>query len=291
MAGRLFDKVALVTGAGTGIGEAIALKFAQEGARLLLVGLPDDPVEEVARLINGAGGFAEIYLGDIAEEHHAQAAVEACVGAYGRLDILINNAGVFLAVAETQDYPIDKFDETLRANVRSVFLMTKFALPHLQQTYGNIVSTGSEAGMIGHPKNAMYGGTKAFIHSFMQGIAAEQASYGVRANCVCPGPIDTAWTHMSTGPMDAELATMITQATPMGRRGTPEEVANVFCFLASDEASFVTGSLYEVDGGITISKGPIGLKASKHFKTQPQSRLPTRHSHDGLKNKDYETIT
>ena len=163
MSGRLFDKVAVVTGAGTGIGEAIALKFAQEGARLLLVGLPDDPVEDVARMINGAGGFAETYLGDIAEERHAEAAIEACVSAYGRIDVLVNNAGVFLAAAETQDYPIDKFDETLRANVRSVFLMTKFALPYLQKTYGNIISTGSEAGMIGIAKNTMYGGTKAFI--------------------------------------------------------------------------------------------------------------------------------
>jgi NAD(P)-dependent dehydrogenase (short-subunit alcohol dehydrogenase family) len=291
MAGRLFDKVALVTGAGTGIGEAIALKFAQEGARLLLVGLPDDPVEDVARLINGAGGFAEVYLGDIAEERHAQGAVEACISAYGRLDVLVNNAGVFLAVAETQDYPIDKFDETLRANVRSVFLMTRFALPHLQKSYGNIVATGSEAGMIGHPKNAMYGGTKAFIHSFIRGIAVEQAAHGVRANVVCPGPIDTAWTHKSTGPMDSELATMVVQATPMGRRGTPEEVANVFCFLASDEASYVTGALYTVDGGITVAKGPVGAKANAHFKKEPKGRLPLRHSHDGLKNKDYETVT
>jgi NAD(P)-dependent dehydrogenase (short-subunit alcohol dehydrogenase family) len=291
MPGRLFDKVALVTGAGTGIGEAIALKFAQEGARLFLVGLPDDPVEDVARLINRAGGFAEIYLGDIAEERHAQAAVEACVSAYGRLDVLINNAGVFLAVAETQDYPVDKFDETLRANVRSVFLMTRFALPHLQESHGNIVATGSEAGMIGHPKNAMYGGTKAFIHSFMRGIAVEQAAYGVRANVVCPGPIDTAWTHQSTGPMDRELSTMVVKATPMGRRGTPEEVANVFCFLASDEASYVTGALYAVDGGITISKGNVGGKADSHFKEPPKDKLPVRHSHEGLRNKDYETLT
>ncbi|HEY8380687.1 MAG TPA: SDR family oxidoreductase [Microvirga sp.] len=291
MPGRLFDKVALVTGAGTGIGEAIALKFAKEGARLFLVGLPGDPVEDVARMINGAGGFAEVYLGDIAEERHAQAAVEACVSAYGRLDVLVNNAGQFLVAAETQDYPIDKFDETLRANVRSVFLMTKFALPHLHKTYGNIVSTGSEAGMIGIGKNAMYGGTKAFIHSFMRGIAVEQAAHGVRANCVCPGPIDTAWTHKSTGPMDREMETMMVQATPMGRRGTPEEVANVFCFLASDEASYVTGALYAVDGGVTIAKGPVGDKASSHFTTPPAGKLPTRHAHDGLKNKDYETLT
>jgi NAD(P)-dependent dehydrogenase (short-subunit alcohol dehydrogenase family) len=291
MTGRLFDKVAIVTGAGTGIGEAIALKFAREGARLLLVGLPDDPVEDVARMINRAGGFAEIYLGDIAEEHHAQAAVEACVSAYGRIDILINNAGVFLVAAETQDYPLDKFDETLRSNVRSVFLMTKAALPHLQKTYGNIVSTGSEAGMIGIAKNAMYGGTKAFIHSFMRGVAVEQAAYGVRANCVCPGPIDTAWTHKSSGPMDREMESMMIDATPMGRRGTPEEVANVFCFLASDEASYVTGALYAVDGGVTVAKGSVGSMASAHFKKQPEGTLPTQHSHDGLKNKDYETLT
>src|ERR1043166_6158827 len=104
------------------------------------------------------------------------------------------------------------------------------------------------------------------MHSFMRGVAVEQAKHGIRANCVCPGPIDTAWTHTSTGPMDSELTTMITQATPMGRRGTAEEVANVFCFLASDEASYVTGALYTVDGGITISKGPIGAKASSFFK-------------------------
>ncbi|QRM30859.1 SDR family NAD(P)-dependent oxidoreductase [Microvirga sp. VF16] len=291
MSGRLFDKVAIVTGAGTGIGEAIALKFAQEGARLLLVGLPDDPVEDVARTINGAGGFAEIYLGDIAEERHAEAAVDACVNAYGRLDVLVNNAGVFLAAAETQHYPIDKFDETLRSNVRSVFLMTKFALPHLQKTHGNIVSTGSEAGMIGIAKNTMYGGTKAFIHSFMRGVAVEQAAYGVRANCVCPGPIDTAWTHKSSGPMDRQMESMMIDATPMGRRGLPEEVANVFCFLASDEAGYVTGALYTVDGGVTIAKGAVGSMASSHFRKQPESKLPTRHSHDGLKNKDYETLT
>jgi NAD(P)-dependent dehydrogenase (short-subunit alcohol dehydrogenase family) len=125
----------------------------------------------------------------------------------------------------------------------------------------------------------------------MRGVAVEQAAYGVRANCVCPGPIDTAWTHKSSGPMDRQMESMMIDATPMGRRGTPEEVANVFCFLASDEASYVTGALYAVDGGVTIAKGAVGSMASSHFKKQPQGRLPTRHSHEGLANKDYETLT
>ncbi|HEY8565576.1 MAG TPA: SDR family oxidoreductase [Beijerinckiaceae bacterium] len=291
MAGRLFDKVAIVTGAGTGIGEAVALKFAKEGARLLLAGLPSDPVDEVARLITGAGGFAEVFQGDLAEERDAQGCVEACINAYGRLDVLVNVAGVFLVTAETQDYPIEAFDETLRANVRSTFLMTRFALPHLQKTYGNVVSTGSEAGQIGIAKNAMYGGTKAFIHSFMRGVAVEQAAYGVRANCVCPGPIDTAWTHKETGPMDRQMEKTNLQATPMGRLGTPEEVANIFAFLASDEASYVTGALYFVDGGITVGKGPVGDQASSHFKAPPKGTLPTRHAHEGLRNKSTETLT
>lgn len=291
MKGRLFAKVALVTGAATGIGEAIALKFAKEGARLFLVGLPTDPLDEVAQMITSAGGSAMTYAGDIGEEQHAKAAVEGCVRAYGQIDVLINNAGQFLATAETQAYPVDVFDETLRANVRSVFLMTRFALPHLQKTYGNIVSTGSEAGVIGIANNTMYGGTKAFIHAFMRGVAVEQAAHGVRANCVCPGPIDTAWTHRSTGPMDREMETTMVQATPMGRRGTPEEVANVFAFLASDEASYVTGALYMVDGGITVAKGPVGEKASSHFTSPPHGTLPTRHAHEGLKNKKVETLT
>jgi NAD(P)-dependent dehydrogenase (short-subunit alcohol dehydrogenase family) len=145
--------------------------------------------------------------------------------------------------------------------------------------------------MIGIAKNTMYGGTKAFIHSFMRGVAVEQAAYGVRANCVCPGPIDTAWTHKSSGPMDRQMESMMIDATPMGRRGTPEEVANVFCFLASDDASYVTGALYAVDGGVTIAKGAVGSMASSHFKKQPDGKLPTRHSHDGLANKDYESLT
>lgn len=287
---RLEGKVAIVTGAGTGIGEAIAHKFAKEGAKVVVNGLPDDPIQSVVEAINEYGGEASAYPGDVSEPSDAQACVEMAIDKYGCLDILVNNAGVFLATGETQDYPIEVFDETIRMNIRSAFLMTKYALPHLQKTRGNIVAAGSEAGFNGVPQNSPYGGTKGWIHSFIKGVAAEQAKYGIRANCYCPGAIDTAWTHKETGPMDAQMEEITVMAAPMGRRGTPEEIANVCAFLASDEASFVTGALWLADGGVTIAKGAVGQQTPEALREQPQGKLRLDHSTEGLKNKRTQTV-
>lgn len=286
MSGRLAGKVAIITGAGTGIGEAIAHKFAKEGAKVVVSGLPDDPINDVAHSISQYGGTAIAYAGDVSEEAYAQGCVQAAIDAYERLDILVNNAGVFLTNAETEDYPIEDFDRTLRMNIRSAFLMTKYAIPHLRKHNGNIISAGSEAGFNGLAQNTTYGGTKGWMHSFMMGVAVEQAKYGIRANCVCPGPIDTAWTHKSTGPMDGQMEKMLIQATPMARRGTPEEVANVYAFLASDEASYVTGALWLVDGGITPAKGPVGKETPLWKRSEPEGELRLDHAKDGLENKE-----
>lgn len=290
MTRRLEDKVAIVTGAGTGIGEAIAHKFAKEGAKVIVNGLPDDPIEEVAAAIRQYGAAAIAYAGDVSEEAYAQGCVQAAIDAYGKLNILVNNAGVFLANAEVDQYPVEDFDKTIKANIRSAFLMTRYAIPHLQKTNGNIVSAGSEAGFNGIAQNTPYGGTKAWMHAFMMGVAVEQAKYGVRANCVCPGAIDTAWTHKETGPMDKQMETMLIEATPMARRGTPEEMANVYAFLASDEASYVTGALWLADGGVTPAKGSVGKQTPFWKRSEPQGELRLEHSQEGLENKEFHQI-
>ena len=251
MPGRLDEKVVIVTGAGSGIGAAIASKFAAEGARVVINGLPTDPILEVEHEINAAGGQCVVYAGDVAEEERARACVDIAIDKWGQLDILVSNAGTPLLGAPVHKYDINQFDRLIARNIRSLFLMTRFAIPYLQKTAGNIVATGNEVGTLGMADNTPYGGAKGFVHAFVKGVAVEQARYGIRANCVCPGPVDKLAKEAYSDAEEQHIA-----QTPMGRRGTAEEIANVFTFLASDMASYVTGALWVVDGGTTIGKGP-----------------------------------
>lgn len=281
---RLEDKIAIVTGGATGIGEAISKKFASEGAGVLVVGMPQDPVKSVIDDIKKAKGKAIGFSADISSEDNAREAVETAVKHFGRLDILINNAGVYPEVNTVDEYSSEAFDNLLKNNLRTAFLMTRYAIPHLKKSKGCIVSAGSEAGKIGIPNVTPYGGTKGFMHAFMKGVAAEQAKNGIRANCVAPGPIDTAWTHKETSDINKKIEKQMISATPLGRRGTPEEIANVYLFLASDEASYVTGAVYSADGGITIGKGPVGDEVPSKLKKEPKGTLNLKHQMDGATN-------
>lgn len=247
--GRLDNKVVVITGGATGIGEAICHRFAEEGARVVVCGSDEDPVSDVVQAIRDRGGKAIPFAGDFSEESTAEGCIQNTLEIWGRLDVLVNNGGKYSPPTETQDFPLELFDDVIVKNIRATFLMTKYAIPHLQKFGGNIIATGNEAGILGQPENTPYGGTKGWTHAFIKGVASEQAKYGVRANCVCPGPIDTAWTHKEAGEGNGTVS-----ATPMGRRGTLEEVANVYAFLASDMASYVTGALWTVDGGTVIGK-------------------------------------
>ena len=276
--GRLDGKIAIITGAAEGIGEAIAHKFAYEGAAgLVLAGLPDDPLGQVAADIESQYGTeVGTFAGDLGDQEKAEACVRSAVDAFGRLDVLVNNAGGLPALAAVDEYPVEAFEKLIHSNIRTTFFMTRAAIPHLRETRGNVVSAGSEAGFNGTPQFSPYGATKAWNHAFMKAVAGEQGPKGVRANCVCPGPIDTSWTHKETGPMDRETEKTLTGATAFGRRGTTEEVANVYAFLASDEASYVTGALWLVDGATTIVHGMPGQDADPATQAEPRGVLNLR---------------
>jgi NAD(P)-dependent dehydrogenase (short-subunit alcohol dehydrogenase family) len=279
--GLLEGKVALVTGGGTGIGEAISKLFAQHGARVVVNGLPGDPIDEVAREITDAGGTAIAATGDVGTLEGAQIGVRTAIERFAKLDVVVANAGLLPELAEVPDFSLERFDELLHTNVRGVYLTIRAALPELRKTHGNVITIGSEAGLIGQEQMVCYSASKGWITAFTRGVAAEQAKYGIRANVVAPGPIDTEMTRPSKGQIGFKQALLAVADTALGRRGTPEEVANVCLFLGSDLASYVTGAIYTVDGGATAASGLPGMEAKRAAKRQPEQTVTPTHQHEG----------
>lgn len=281
MSRLLHDKVAIVTGGGTGIGEAVCKLFAKHGARVIVNGLPGDPAEEVAAEIEKEGGLALGVEADCGTEEGARRCVTAALNAFDRVDVLVANAGLYPEEMEIQDFPKERFAELIRSHVMGTWFCVRAALPELRKSRGSIVAMGSEAGLRPYPGAVSYCSTKGWIHNFIRGVAAEQAAYGVRANVVAPGPIDTEMTRPSKGHMKLATGLLVPAYVPLGRRGTPEEVANVCLFLASDLASYVTGSIYPVDGGSTATGGMPGLGATSAAKRTPRGTVELRHQYEG----------
>ncbi len=262
--GRLKEQVAVVTGGGSGIGRAIVLRFAQEGANVVAADYNLAGAEETVKLsqtdVAGAGRVLP-FKADVSKAADAEAIMNFAVESFGGLDILVNNAGVGIpgTVLTTTE---EDWDRIMNINVKGTFLCSKYAITQFlkqpAERRGNIVSLSSIAAMVAVVDRAAYGTSKGAILSLTRAMAADHVRDGVRVNCVCPGTIDTPWVERmvnSYAEPDEARRKMVARQ-PVGRLGTPEEIAGAVLYLASPEAAFVTGSALVIDGGFTGFKLP-----------------------------------
>jgi dihydroanticapsin dehydrogenase len=248
---RLEGKVALVTGAASGIGRGIATTFAREGAQVIVVDCNRAAGEDAAAEIGARGGRAVFEQTDVADSEQVRSLMERTRARVGTLDILVANAGIMICktLEETSE---EEWDRLHGVNLRGMFLTLKYGGPLVRRPGGVILTTGSIDGLYGAPENAAYAATKGGIIAMSRAAALDYAKVGIRLNCLCPGWIDTPMNdlYFRDKPEEKEKAARL---QPVGRLGTPQDIANAALFLATEEASFITGLPLIVDGGITVS--------------------------------------
>ncbi|MBE9007533.1 SDR family oxidoreductase [Fortiea sp. LEGE XX443] len=245
----LKDKVALVTGGTSGIGRATAIAYAQQQAKVVVVGRRMDEGEETVRLIKEAGGEAIFVQADVTKEADVKAMVDKAVSLFGRLDIAFNNAGTVGENPSLIEQTEAEYDRTMNVNVKGVWLSMKYEIAQmLKQGSGAIVNTSSGAGVVAVPTQSLYTASKHAVIGLTKAAALQYAKAGIRINVVAPAAIETDMFEAATGGQD-EVKAYITGLHPIGRIGTPLEVANAVLFLSSDLASFITGETLMVDGG------------------------------------------
>ena len=252
--GRVQDQIAVVTGAAKGLGEAISYRLSQDGARLILADIDEPGLATTASKIRQAGGEVVTFVGDITEEEPAFRLIENAVENFGQIDILVNNVGGSRN-SKIWQMSVEDWDYTMRLNLRGTFLCTRAAVPHMiKRKRGKIICLSSGA-REGTPWTAYYQGgsaysaSKAGVHGFMRDLALELAEYNINVNCVAPGPIDTELAGANLRKLNETVDFSPDRMTPLGRLGQPIEVANAVLFLASDEASYVSGHTLAVTGG------------------------------------------
>ena len=255
-------KVALITGAGNGIGRAAALGFSSRGAKVVIVDRDQAAGEATAGILRQQGGEAHFVAADVTQAADVQNYVKVALDKYGAIDCFHNNAGIEGSVAPTHEYDEDMFDRVMSVNVKGVFLGMRHVLPvMIRQGRGSVVNTASIAGLVGTPGMPAYVASKHAVIGLTKSASGEVARMGIRVNCICPGPIDTRMIQSlqtMLNPNDpGAVGARYQSAIPLGRYGTAEEVANLVIFLSSDLASNITGAQYVVDGGRTATGGAV----------------------------------
>jgi meso-butanediol dehydrogenase/(S,S)-butanediol dehydrogenase/diacetyl reductase len=251
--GRLEGIVALVTGAGSGIGRETASRYGAEGAAVVAADLKGDTAGETAAAIEADGGRATSLQMDVTDAASVKAGVDDVVGQHGGLDVVINNAGITI-VGAAHDLDEDDWDRELAINLKSIYLVSRAAWPHLKQRGGGaILSTASIAGLWAIPADAAYCASKAGVIMLTKCMALDGARDRIRAACVCPGFIDTPMIqgYFDDQPDPVEARRFATGIHPLGRLGNPEDIAEAFVYLGSPQANWVTGTALVVDGGLT----------------------------------------
>ncbi len=246
---RLSNRVALITGGNSGIGLATAKLFAEEGARVVLFARDQAKGETEAKAITNA----KFVQGDVTKAEDCRRAVEESIHQFGRLDILVNCAGIIYRNRTVEQTTEEEWDATFDVNVKGTYLMCRYALPILRERKGCVVNLSSYVGLVGFRGASAYAASKAAIINFTRSMALDHAREGVRVNAVCPGSVDTEMIHAAWEKFgDVEEARRLwSEKHPVGRIAQPEEVAQTILFLASDDASFITGTALVVDGGLT----------------------------------------
>lgn len=252
--GRFTDRVVLVTGAASGIGEGAARRFGREGARLVLADKNAEGLQEAAGTLEA--GDILTHVSDLSDADQCRALVDAAIARFGRLDVLVNNAGKD-HLGKVDEGDIADFSVVIETDLYGVFYMTRFALPHLRESRGSIVNVSSVSGLGGDWNHSFYCAAKGAVTNFTRAVALDEAKNGVRVNTVNPSLVYTPFT---AGMQDQpELVAKFEERIPMGRGAKPDDISGVIAFLASEDAHFVTGVNLPVDGGLSASNGQPAL--------------------------------